>query len=166
MSLQTDIIDLLPSLRRFAFSLTNSRADAEDLVQTTVERLLSKPVPAQTELAKWAFRVCRNIWIDEYRARKVRQLAALNPELQQEAKVQGEYESAASLAHVGNAMQQLPTEQHEVLSLIAVKGCSYKEAAEILETPVGTVMSRLSRARAALVELMRDNEGASPKGFH
>lgn len=71
--MKEELIHLAPMLRRFAYSLTGSAPDADDLLQNTLERLLSRDIPADVELAKWAFRVCRNIWIDEYRARKIRQ---------------------------------------------------------------------------------------------
>jgi RNA polymerase sigma-70 factor (ECF subfamily) len=142
---------LVPMLRRFAFSLTGSRHDADDLVQNTVERLLSRGVPADVELAKWAFRVCRNLWIDEYRARKIRQNAAQLPELEEPA-VNGEQHVCAqiSLRQVNTAMDQLPDDQRAILALVAVQGMSYKEVADTLSIPMGTVMSRLARARVAL----------------
>ena len=67
---------LLPMLRRFAYSLTGSKADADDVVQITIEKLLVKGIPDDVEPAKWAFKICRNVWIDEYRSRKVRQNTA------------------------------------------------------------------------------------------
>ncbi|RUO31123.1 RNA polymerase sigma factor [Aliidiomarina soli] len=163
MALQTELLSLIPALRRFAFSLTNSHADADDLVQNTLERVLKAPAPENVALIRWAFRICRNVWIDEYRARKARQRAAELPEslteLQQRHTTDGEQELAVRLDSVGKAMQKLPPEQHEVLSLVAVQGCSYKEAAQTLDIPVGTVMSRLARARAALVVLLADENG-------
>jgi len=142
---------LVPMLRRFAFSLTGSRHDGDDLLQNTLERLLSRGVPEDVELAKWAFRVCRNIWIDEYRARKIRQNAAQLPELE-EPTIDGEQEACAqiSLREVNTAMDKLPDDQRSILALVAVQGMSYKEVADTLSIPLGTVMSRLARARVAL----------------
>jgi RNA polymerase sigma-70 factor (ECF subfamily) len=151
------IENILPMLRRFAYSLTGNAADADDLVQTTLEKLLTKGVPAEVDVTKWAFKVCRNVWIDEFRARKVRQNAALKPELQEPQSVdeQQVLDSKEMLAHVNVAMSTLPDEQRAILSLVAVQGMSYKEVAFSMEIPVGTVMSRLSRARSALLDMMK-----------
>ena len=153
---------LVPMLRRFAFSLTGSRHHADDLLQNTLERLLSRGVPEDVELAKWAFRVCRNIWIDEYRARKIRQKAAQLPELE-EPTIDGEQEVCAqiSLREVSTAMDKLPDDQRSILALVAVQGMSYKEVADTLSIPLGTVMSRLARARVALHNYLH-----GPKALH
>ncbi|MCL4409910.1 MAG: RNA polymerase sigma factor [Gammaproteobacteria bacterium] len=151
-ALHAQIASILPSLRRFAFSLTTAMADADDLVQQTVERLLTRPIPSDVELLKWAFRVCRNLWIDEYRARKVRANAVFDTELQEAQEFDGarDIEQQIELSAVGTAMRTLPEDQHTILTLVAVQGMSYREVAETLEIPIGTVMSRLARARAAL----------------
>ncbi|ASP47764.1 RNA polymerase sigma factor [Cognaticolwellia beringensis] len=151
------IENILPMLRRFAYSLTGNAADADDLVQTTLEKILTKGVPAEVDVTKWAFKVCRNVWIDEFRARKVRQNAVLKPELQESQSIdeQQVFDSKEMLAHVNNAMNTLPDEQRAILSLVAVQGMSYKEVASSMEIPVGTVMSRLSRARTALLDMMK-----------
>lgn len=154
--MKEQLTQLVPMLRRFAFSLTGSRHDADDLLQNTLERLLSRGVPEDVELAKWAFRVCRNIWIDEYRARKVRQNAAQLPELE-EPTFDGEQEVCAqiSLREVNTAMAKLPDDQRSILALVAVQGMSYKEVADTLSIPLGTVMSRLARARVALHQYLQ-----------
>ncbi|QIL91988.1 sigma-70 family RNA polymerase sigma factor [Microbulbifer sp. SH-1] len=154
--MRDELTSLLPSIRRFAFSLTGSMADADDLLQNTVERILSRQMPADVELAKWAFRVCRNLWIDEYRARKVRMEAAEQPELAEGQVVDGEraVTGEMELERVNRAMNRLPDEQRSILSLVALQGLSYKDVAATLEIPIGTVMSRLARARAALCETL------------
>lgn len=151
-----ELTDLLPALRRFAFSLTGQMADADDLLQSTVEKLLSKPVPEDVPLAKWAFRVCRNQWIDDYRAQKVRQTAAQSPELSDGQIVDGAHaiEQKMTLERVNRAMDKLPDDQRSILSLVCLQGQSYKDVAEILSIPMGTVMSRLARARAALANTL------------
>ena len=157
------IENILPMLRRFAYSLTGNAADADDLVQITLEKILKKGVPDEVDVNKWAFKVCRNVWIDEYRARKVRQNAVLKPELQEPQSVneQQAFDSKEMLAQVNVAMNTLPNEQRAILSLVAVQGMSYKEVASSMEIPVGTVMSRLSRARCALLDMMKpDRLGA------
>lgn len=152
----------LPRLRRFARSLTGNRHDADDLMQTTVERALERGVPEDADVTRWMFRVCRNLWIDEVRARDVRQRAAQVPELAEQPTVSGEATALGqlSLREVDAAMAALPEGQRAVVSLVAVEGLTYREAAEILDTPIGTVMSRLARARAALAARLRVREDA------
>ncbi|MEP4891312.1 MAG: RNA polymerase sigma factor [Aliiglaciecola sp.] len=151
--------NIIPMLRRFAYSLTGSSADADDLVQATFERILSKGVPDDVETLKWAFKVCRNVWIDEYRSRKVRQNATQVPELQEQTeehhKQQEQHEAQELLTTVNSAMDTLPTDQRSILSLVALQGMSYKDVASTMEIPVGTVMSRLSRARNTLLNLVK-----------
>ncbi|CAB0151464.1 ECF RNA polymerase sigma factor EcfG [Pseudidiomarina piscicola] len=150
--MKEQIKTVLPALRRFALSLTGNLADADDLLQSTVERLLSKPIPSETEIAPWAFKVCRNLWIDQHRAAKVRQNATEKPELQAGATFDNEAQvtTLLKLREVEAAMKELPEEQRIVLSLVAVQGLSYKETAAILGLPTGTIMSRLARARTKL----------------
>ncbi|WP_228257296.1 RNA polymerase sigma factor [Marinobacter sp. NP-4(2019)] len=155
-AMQQEITELLPRLRRFAYSLTGSMADADDLLQNTVERLLTRGTPDDADLTKWAFRVCRNVWIDECRARKVRREAAEHPELSDGQVVNGEHQTTKSIEwnRVDAAMARLPEDQRQIISLVAIQGMPYKIVAEILEVPSGTVMSRLARARAALSEAL------------
>ncbi|GAA0859903.1 RNA polymerase sigma factor [Aliiglaciecola litoralis] len=149
--------DIIPMLRRFAYSLTGSQADADDLVQTTFEKILSKGVPDGVETVKWAFKVCRNVWIDEYRSRKVRQNATQSPELQEQVEPDQhhQHESQELLGQVNAAMDTLPNEQRSILSLVALQGMSYKDVAATMDIPVGTVMSKLSRARSALLNMVK-----------
>ncbi|WP_143871073.1 RNA polymerase sigma factor [Catenovulum sediminis] len=159
--MKQQITKLVPQLRRFAFALTGSADDADDLLQNTIERLLRQAPDAQDEdLTKWAFRVCKNLWIDEYRSRKVRSQAAANPELSANQAVDGEraMQGEIALQQVNSAMAQLPDEQRSIISLIALEGLSYKEAAAALELPIGTVMSRLARARVALSEFLKNSQ--------
>lgn len=154
--MKEELLSLMPALRRFAYSLTGSKQDADDLLQNTLERLLSRPAPAEVELVKWAFRVCRNLWIDDYRARKVRQSEPLD-EVADETSVDSEKMicNQITLRQVNIALDKLPDDQRSVLALIAVQGMSYKEVAETLSIPMGTVMSRLARARIALSQLLK-----------
>ncbi|MBU2039255.1 MAG: RNA polymerase sigma factor [Gammaproteobacteria bacterium] len=154
--MQAELLELLPALRRYAWSMTHSVHDADDLLQGTVERLLRKGVPEGVELARWAFTVCRNLWIDEYRSRKTWQTAELDPDLTDAGQVDGEKDVQAQmqLKQVMTAMQQLPEEQQLVLNMVSVQGLSYQEVADSLEIPIGTVMSRLARARVKLTEIL------------
>lgn len=160
--MRQEIAQILPGLRRFAYSLTGSMPDADDVLQSTVERLLAREVPEDADIGRWAFRVCRNVWIDECRARKVRRDAAERPELSEGQVVQGEQETSSEieLNRVEQAMARLPEDQRQIIALVALQGFSYGEVAEILAIRKGTVMSRLARARAALSELLK---AASPE---
>lgn len=153
---------LLPGLRRFAYSLTGAMTEADDLLQGTVERLLRRAPPEGVGLDRWAFRVCRNLWIDECRARKVRQEAAGQPELSEGQVVDGERATTSQieLGQVDAALARLPEGQREIITLVAVQGMSYQDVSETLEIPKGTVMSRLARARAALSESLNRDEPA------
>ncbi|MBH0055597.1 RNA polymerase sigma factor [Pseudoalteromonas sp. SWXJZ94C] len=149
--------NLLPMLRRFAYSLTGSKADADDVVQITIEKLLVKGIPDDVEPAKWAFKICRNVWIDEYRSRKVRQNTAqadILPELitNDEHNV---LEMMQMMQKVNVALGQLPDEQRAIVSLVALQGMAYKEVAHTLDIPIGSVMSKLSRARSTLYNLIK-----------
>lgn len=151
---QQELIEILPNLRRFALSLTGTLADADDLLQSTVERVLERGLPDDAAVLPWTMKVCRNLWIDEIRSRKVREKAGNDPSFADEQIVAGEAEAFGKLAmrEVQNALAEMPEEQRAVLLLVAVEGYSYKEAAVTLQTPIGTVMSRLARARAALAD--------------
>ncbi len=150
--LRQEILEAMQAIRRFAYALTGTRADADDLLQATIVRLLERGAPDGADTRKWAFRVCKNMWIDEIRARKVRRDAAQSADLQPEADLDGERTAigAVALAEAERAMAALPEDQRAALSLVAIEGLTYAEAAEALQTPIGTIMSRISRARAAL----------------
>ncbi|MBT4521021.1 MAG: RNA polymerase sigma factor [Halieaceae bacterium] len=142
----------LGGLRKFCFSLTGKPADADDLLQATIERLLDKGMPADAHAAKWAYRVCKNAWIDELRSREVRHkyphlVADQMEESPPADQVAG---GERDIEAVTAAMDELPSGQRLALTLVAIEGKSYAEAAEILEVPVGTIMSRISRARQHL----------------
>jgi RNA polymerase sigma factor (sigma-70 family) len=146
------MLDALPRVRRFARSLTGNRHDADDLLQTTVERVLERGVPESADVLRWMFRVCKNLWIDELRAHDVRMKAAQLPELAEAPAANAETTAIGELTlrEVDRAMAALPDEQRSVLALVAVEGLTYRETAEVLDVPIGTVMSRLARARASL----------------
>ena len=157
--MKAELLALLPALRRFAWSLSNSMHDADDLLQNTVERLLTRPPPADANLSKWAFTVCRNLWIDECRSRRVRSAVSWDPDLHDILTVEGEktMQLQIEVAQANAALRKLPEEQHLVLSMVAVQGLSYREVAEALDIPLGTVMSRLARARARLAEMLHQS---------
>lgn len=150
------MIVLLPNLRRYAISLTRAPDQAEDLVQQTVERALSRADsfdPSQ-RLEPWLFRILRNAFIDQYRRQRsagpqidihdAPDVLSTDPAAQIEARLM--------LRDVQAAMGELPPEQREVLHLTCIEELTYAETARVLDIPQGTVMSRLSRARIALAE--------------
>jgi RNA polymerase sigma factor (sigma-70 family) len=149
----------LPALRRFCMSLVGQAADADDLLQATVERLLTKGMPPAAHPGKWLFRVCKNIWIDELRFRQVRvRMAHMVVEDPMQAhSLEQVAASQLEARSVMKALAGLPEEQRMALSLVAIEGKSYAEAADILEIPVGTIMSRIARARQALAALLSTN---------
>jgi RNA polymerase sigma-70 factor, ECF subfamily len=147
------LVAMLPRLRRFARGMTGSPADADDLVQAACERALTRAHQFQegTRFDSWMFRIVQTIWIDQIRARDVRKE---EPDTGTERIGTDEStrraEARLGLEEVRQALQGLPAEQRAALLLVTVDGLSYKEAAAVAEVPVGTIMSRLARARVAL----------------
>ena len=152
------LLDLLPRLRRFARSLAIDPADADDLCQVALEKALKAEAQWEqgTRLDSWMYRIMRNCWIDEVRARKRRAETFVAAE---EGEQVGDaddrrIEARVELGHVDRAMAALPPEQREIIALILVEGLAYKEAAELLDLPMGTVTSRLVRGRQSLMEML------------
>ena len=145
----------LGGLRRFCLSLTGQAADADDLLQATIERLLEKGMPADAHVSKWAYRVCKNVWIDEIRSRDVRQRYVQAADSKEEISESAEHVAGIErqIQQVSKALDTLPEEQRLALTLVTVEGKTYAEAAEILDVPVGTIMSRIARARKNLLEI-------------
>lgn len=161
--LRREMLALLPRLRRFAYGLTGSMADGDDLLQTTYERAIRSIAQWQpgTRLDSWMFRIARNAHLNEIRGRRIRERHLELVETRADRVVDGQAAAEAhlSLQTVREGVSRLPEEQRTVLLLIVVEGLSYKEAAEALELPIGTVTSRLSRARR-LLRVMLDGEAA------
>lgn len=152
--LRTRMVELLPRLRRFAVALTGDLDQADDLVQEACMRALSRVEQWQpgTRLDSWMYRIAQNLWLDRMRAKKVRgeQVDVESAEALAGPDGRVVVESRLTLNAVSAAMAQLPDEQRLLIALVCIDGLSYKEAAEITETPIGTVMSRLARARREL----------------
>ena len=145
------IVALLPRLRRFGRAIARHPADADDLVQISIERALSRHEQWRPEAAfhSWMFGIMRNAWIDEARARG-RQGKVLVPEEAGLDISDNASEAQLRLLSVQKAMASLPEEQRLAVALVLIEGLSYKEAAEALEVPIGTLTSRLARGREAL----------------
>jgi RNA polymerase sigma-70 factor, ECF subfamily len=159
--LREQIVDLLPRLRRFARTLARNPHDADDLVQVAVERALarSEQLRPDSSLSSWMFGILRNAWIDETRSRGRRNRIFAPEELGENV---GDVasESQAEALCVQDAISRLPDEQRLAVGLVLVEGLSYKEAAEIMGVPIGTLTSRLARGRDALQSMLADTTGA------
>jgi len=150
--------ELLPRLRRFARVITRNVADADDLVQSAVEKALARAEQWRpgSRMDSWMFGIMKNAWIDEIRARRRRERVHA-PE---EAGLNVGDRSAESrdiALSVQAAMARLPEEQRLAVALVLIEGLSYKDAAETLGVPIGTLTSRLARGREALQALLDGN---------
>jgi RNA polymerase sigma-70 factor (ECF subfamily) len=142
---------LIPALRRYAYALLRNHAAADDLVQDTLERALSHWTSRRPdgELRAWLFSILRNLHIDAYRQAR-RRGAEVEIDEDDHRETATRQETALEARDVLAALDQLPEEQKSLLLLIGVEDFSYEEAARIVGVPIGTVMSRLSRARQRL----------------
>jgi RNA polymerase sigma-70 factor (ECF subfamily) len=160
-AIRAELVSLLPRLRRFAWSLTGSRDEGDDLVQAGCLKALGSLDQYQpgTRLDAWMFRILRTGWIDRVRYR-ARRPGTSDPDTLAALSDAGlgarEAEGRLTLARVRTAMDGLPPEHREVLALVAIEGLSYREAADTLGIPIGTVMSRLGRARARLGAMIEE----------
>ena len=152
--LGASIAAFLPRLRRFARGLAGSAADGDDVLQSAIEKALSRSEQFRpgTRLDSWMFRIIQTTWLDRRRSAEVRLASGGSAALEQ---IEGadqarQIEARSTLRSVERLIARLPEEQRAVLMLVTVEGVSYREAAEILAVPIGTVMSRLARARLAL----------------
>lgn len=154
------MVALQPRLRRFAYGLTGSMDEADDLVQSAYERALSRLHQWQpgTRLDSWMYRMVQTMRIDRIRADKVRgkHLEVVDPDTQMSFDGRDDIETKLTLDAVCDFVWKLPDEQRQVVLLVCVEGLAYKDAAEVLELPVGTVTSRLARARMAIKDFVND----------
>ncbi len=155
-----ELVGLVPRLRRFARTLTRNAADADDLVQIALERALMNMelLEPDSRLDSWMFRIIRNAWIDETRSRG-RWSTVLAPEEAGQNVGESTTDAQISLLSVQAAMASLPEDQRLAVALVLVEGLSYKQAATVLDVPVGTLTSRLARGREALQGILSDGEG-------
>lgn len=153
--LREEIVALLPRLRRFARTLAHSVHDADDLVQIAIERALARcgQLRSDASIAAWMFGILKNAWIDEIRARKRRDRLFAPAEAGEQVGDDGSEAQVAALS-IHAAMARLPEEQQLAIALVLIEGLSYKEAAAIMDVPIGTLTSRLARAREALQRML------------
>lgn len=150
---EDDLLALLPRLRRFARALARDAADADDLCQMTIEKALLAQTQWQagTRMDSWMYRIMRNAWIDTTRARSRSSQTFVDADAGLAVGSDGAAEARVALGEVDAALQTLPDEQREAVALVLVEGLAYKEAAEVLDIPMGTLTSRLVRGRQALM---------------
>jgi len=153
---ERELLELLPRLRRFARSLTRDSTDADDLCQAAVEKALKRQQQRRkgARLDSWLFMIMRNCWIDRQRSRRREADRFVSGEAA-DAQVGATPASdplAAAVLH--QAMNALPSDQREAVALVWVEGFSYAEAAQCLQIPLGTLTSRLARARGKLIKTL------------
>jgi RNA polymerase sigma-70 factor (ECF subfamily) len=170
--LRQTLAAVLPRLRRFARTLTHDVQDADDLAQNAIERALLRaaqwrapPADATTEqietaVRSWMFGIVKNAWIDNRRAHR-RERAIVGGDEGLAEVPDTAHSSVQDQLSIAAAMQRLPEEQRLAVSLVLIEGLSYQEAADIMEVPIGTLTSRLSRAREALTALLGASESSS-----
>ncbi len=153
-NVRNDIVALIPRLRRFGRTLTGNAHDSDDLVQSAIERALKSLGQWErgTRLDSWMFRITQNLWIDHCRANTRRGISTSIDELHSLSSEDGRKttENQIMVRQAEQAIAALPEEQRSLVALVLVDGLSYREASQILGVPMGTVMSRLARARKTL----------------
>lgn len=164
--LRPQIVEEVAYLRRFARALTNDPVISDDLVQDCIERALSRLhlFDQSRSLRTWLFTILRNLYINELRKHKQRGVHASIDEVAEHdlAQLPNQSEDIVGL-DITKSLKQLPDNQREVLVLVGLEQMSYEETARIIDVPVGTVMSRLSRARAQLRVIMGEDDAKKGK---
>jgi RNA polymerase sigma factor (sigma-70 family) len=152
----------IPALRRYAWALLRDDQTADDLVQDTLERAISRWNQRRLDgdLRAWLFAIQRNLFLSSLRHRRSRGVHLGEDALDDVPAPDGGPESRADLHDVLTGLDALSEEQRSVLLLVGVEDLSYEQAAQVLDIPLGTVMSRLSRARARLREFMENGRSA------
>lgn len=152
--LRTEIVAILPRLRRFCMAIARGRDAGDDLCQATIERALSRADQFihGTRLDSWMYRIAQNILIDAARRTRTR---GVEVDVNDAYGLVGDdglqiLEGRSALARAQAAMAALPDEQRMLMALVVLDGMSYKDAAETMDIPIGTVMSRIARARRAI----------------
>ncbi|MEM1046515.1 MAG: RNA polymerase sigma factor [Pseudomonadota bacterium] len=158
--LQRDLKALLPRLWRFAYVLSRSRTDAEDLVQATCVRILERrhQFTGQGRFESWAFAVMASVWKNHVRAERIR-LGEGHVEAEEVLVFDGAQSAETNIffRQVLEQIQDLPEGQRAAVLLVYGEGLSYAEAANALGVPIGTIMSRLANARKLLAHLRHDS---------
>jgi RNA polymerase sigma-70 factor (ECF subfamily) len=166
-ALRLEIVGFLPRMRRFARSLARDPDRADDLVQAACQRALERlnQVREGTRLDSWLYRIIYTRWIDKLRRGQTRSanLVLLTGEDLPAAANAREANDLATALDIKSALEKLPAEHHAAITLVSVEGYSYEEAASVLDIPVGTVASRVARARIMLGRLMVQGRADAPR---
>ena len=159
------IDELIPRLRRYARALTGERSLADDLVQDTLERAWSKLHlwRGGSDLRAWLFTIMHNVHVNQVRSRGAQPTVPLDDDDLPDAPVRASQTDMLEVRDIDAAVRRLPIEQREVLLLVALEHMSYQQTAATLGIPIGTVMSRLSRARERLRVMLDGAPGAGLK---
>lgn len=159
---ESELAAVWPRLRRFAHALARNPADADDLAQMAAEKAFRSfhQFHQGTRFDSWVFRICRTVWIDTMRSQRRRTTHEAPAEAGEHVghDPRTSMDAAIDVATAQAAMQHLPDEQREVVALILVDGFGYREVAEILGQPIGTISSRLARGRQALLALLGEGD--------
>jgi RNA polymerase sigma-70 factor (ECF subfamily) len=149
------ILSAIPNLRAFAISLSGNVDRADDLVQETILRALANIDSFQpgTNMSAWLFTILRNLFRSEYRKRR-REVEDTDGSYAETLKSHPEQQSRVEFEEFREALAKLPPDQREALILVGASGFSYEEAAAICECAVGTIKSRVNRARTRLADLL------------
>lgn len=162
---QAALVEEMDGLRGFAWRLTGNKSDAEDLVQSTVLRALEKKhlFRKDSNLFSWTSKIMYNLFVTAYR-RKTKFETQYDPEnyIERES-VEASQDKKIELKQVKNAIDSLSSKHREILILVCIKGFRYADVAEKLDMPVGTVRSRLSRARDMLQQKLNSTEIANDR---
>jgi len=152
------MIDILPRLRRYARSLVRNRIDADDLVQDTCERAWKRmdTLRSSSDLRAWLFGIMHNLYVDQHRRKSV--IIAPDDVVDLTDWSADRMFNQLQVTDLDKALDRLPSEQLSVLLLVALEDMTYDEVSATLQIPIGTVMSRLSRARARLLELLEGDQ--------
>lgn len=166
-----DVLGALPALRRYAHSLTRDAGDAEDLVHDALVRAYEKQASFRPEkgMRKWLLAILHNTFIDGIRSRRAdkQRIEKLTSQAHpDDLHAAPNQDNVLRLAQVRQAFMALPEEQRAVLHLVAIEGQSYAQTAQTLDLPIGTVMSRLARARATLRSFEETPTSEQPATSH
>ncbi len=162
-AIETDLIGCLPDLRAYARSLTRNRHDADDLVQDTVVRIMNSADRFQpgTNFKAWAFTILRNRFLNEFVAKR-RQTTDLEEAGLEQIPTSARQEEGLEVADFQRVFHMLPEDHRSILSLVAGSGMAYDDVAKVLDCAVGTVKSRVHRARLALYQLLEQETASDP----
>ena len=164
---KAELVRFLPRLRRFAHGLTGNLENGDDLVQEACLRALSRVDQFQSgmRLDSWMFTIAKNIWIDRMRSDMARGTPVPIDETIGVGASDGRTitENRLTLQEVSRAIGELPADLRILICLVSIDGLSYRETADIVGVPIGTVMSRLARARRHLHDLINQDAGQAPR---